>query len=156
MNTSAPGEIVGVDSTSLEANAAMKSIVRKDSSDNWLAHLKVLAAQEGIKIASKADAIRFDKQRAKQGKKTASNADWKSPSDPDARITKMQDGSTHLAYKAENAVDLETAVIIAAEIYGTDQTDSGTLPETLQAAIETSLRLMTNCVAAKWWLTRAI
>lgn len=130
------GKSLGVDSTSLEANAAMKSIVRKDSGDDWLAHLKVLAAQEGIQIASKADAIRFDKQRAKQGKKTASNADWKSPSDPDARITKMKDGSTHLAYKAENAVDLETAVIIAAEIYGTDQTDSGTLPDTLQTAID--------------------
>lgn len=130
------GKTLGVDSTSLEANAAMKSIVRKDSGDDWLAHLKVLAAQEGIKITSKADAIRFDKQRAKHGKKKASNADWESPADPDARITKMKDGSTHLAYKAENAVDLDTAVITAAEIYGTDQADSGTLEATLQEAIE--------------------
>ncbi len=129
------GKTLGVDSTSLEANAAMKSIVRRDSGDDWLAHLKVLAAQEGLEITSRADAVRFDKQRAKEGKKKVSNDDWESPSDPDARITKMKDGSTHLAYKAENAVDLDTEVITAAEIYGTDEADSGTLEYTLHRAL---------------------
>ena len=129
------GKTLGVDSTTLEANAAMKSIVRKDSGDDWLAHLKVLAAQEGIVIESRADAARFDQQRAKTGKKKCSNDDWQSPSDPDARITKMKDGSTHLAYKAENAVDLDTAVITAAEIYHADQADSATLEDTLTFAV---------------------
>ena len=129
------GKTLGVDTTTLEANAAMKSIVRKDSGDDWLAHLKVLAAQEGITIEPRADAARFDQQRAKTGKKKCSNDDWQSPSDPDSRITKMKDGSTHLAYKAENAVDLDTAVITAAEIYPADQADSATLEDTLTFAV---------------------
>jgi transposase len=128
------GKTLGVDSTTLEANAAMKSIVRKDSGDDWEAHLKKLAAAEGIEISSRADAARFDKQRAKTGKKKCSNDDWQSPSDPEARITKMKDGSTHLAYKAENAVDLDTGAITAAEIYHADQADSATLEDTLTFA----------------------
>ncbi len=129
------GKTLGVDSTTLEANAAMKSIVRKDSGDDWEAHLKKLAAAEGIEIQSRADAARFDKQRAKQGQKKCSNDDWQSPSDPDARITKMKDGSTHLAYKAENAVDLDTGAITAAEIYHANQADSATLEDTLTFAV---------------------
>lgn len=128
------GKTLGVDSTTLEANAAMKSIVRKDSGDDWLDHLKTLAAAEGIEIESRADAARFDKQRAKHGEKKCSNDDWQSPSDPDARITKMKDGSTHLAYKAENAVDLDTEAITAAEIYHADEADSHTLEDTLRFA----------------------
>ncbi len=111
------GKTLGVDSTTLAANAAMKSIVRKDRGDDWLAHLKTQATAEGIEIESRADATRFDKQRAKPWKQTCSNDDWQSPSDPDARITHMKDGSTHLAYEAENAVDLDTAAITAAKIY---------------------------------------
>lgn len=129
------GKTLGVDSTTLEANAAMKSIVRKDSGDDWLAHLKTLAAAEGIEIESRTDAARFDKQRAKQGEKKCSNDDWQSPSDPDARVAKMKDGSTHLAYKAENAVDLDTEAITAAEIYHADQADSATLEDTLRFAV---------------------
>ena len=128
------GQTLGVDSTTLEANAAMKSIVRKASGDDWEAHLKKLAAAEGIEISSRADAARFDKQRAKKGQKKCSNDDWQSPSDPEARITKMKDGSTHLAYKAENAVDLDTGAITAAEIYHADQADSATLEDTLTLA----------------------
>jgi transposase len=128
------GKTLGVDSTTLEANAAMKSIVRKDSGDDWLAHLKTLAAAEGIELESRADAARFDKQRAKNGEKKCSNDDWQSPSDPDARITKMKDGSTHLAYKAENAVDLDTEAITAAEIYPADEADTATLEDTLRFA----------------------
>ena len=79
-----------------------------------------------------ADAARFDKQRAKNVEKKCSNDDWQSPSDPDARITKMKDGSTHLAYKAENAVDLDTEAITAAEIYPADEADSATLEDTLR------------------------
>ncbi len=129
------GKTLGVDSTTLEANAAMKSIVRKDSGDDWEAHLKKLAAAEGIEISSRADAARFDKQRAKKGKKKCSNEDWQSPSDPDARITKRKAGSMHLAYKAENAVDLDTGAITAAEIDHADQADSATLEDTLTFAV---------------------
>jgi transposase len=127
---------VGVDATTLEANAAMKSIVRKDSGDDWEEYLKGLAAEEGVEITDKADLIRYDKQRNKQGKKTVSNKEWESPADEDARIARMKDGRTHLAYKAEHVVDLETEAIVAAEIYHADQGDAATLIESLETAQE--------------------
>lgn len=122
---------VGVDSTTLEANAAMKSIVRKDTSEDWDAYLKRLAAAEGVEIKSKAELIRYDKHRNDKGQKKVSNEDWVSPADPDARIAKMKDGTTHLAYKAEHVVDLKTGAIIAAEIYHANQADTATLTESL-------------------------
>jgi transposase len=125
---------VGVDSTTLEANAAMKSIVRKDTGEDWETYLKQLAAEDGVEIQSKADLIRYDKQRRDQGKKKVSNDEWESPHDPDARIAKMKDGTTHLAYTAEHVVDLKTSVILAAEIYHADQGDTGTLTESLTKA----------------------
>lgn len=128
------GQTVGIDSTLLEANAAMKSIVRKDSGDDWEEYLKRLAAAEGRELKSKAELIRFDKDRNKDGGKKVSNDDWQSPSDPDARIAKMKDGTTHLAYKAEHAVDLDTEVILAAEVYFGDQADSATMEDTLSLA----------------------
>lgn len=128
------GQTVGVDSTLLEANAAMKSIVRKDSGDDWEAYLQKLVAAEGRELKSKAELIRFDKERKKNGEKKTSNDDWQSPSDRDARIAKMKDGTTHLAYKAEHAVDLDTEAILAAEVYFGDQADSATLADTLSLA----------------------
>ena len=127
---------VGVDSTFLEANAAMKSIVRRDSGDNWEEYLRRLAAEEGVDIESKAELIRYDKTRNKEGKKKVSNADWQSPSDPESRIAKMKDGTTHLAYKAEHVVDLKTEVILSAEIYLADQGDTATMVPSLTTAQE--------------------
>ena len=102
---------VGVDSTLLEANAAMKTIVRKDSGEDWKAYLKRLMLEQGFIEAgddpSDEDLRKFDKTRAKQGKKKVSNEDWISPTDPASRIIKMKDGRTHLGYKAEHVVDLE-------------------------------------------------
>ena len=95
--------------TTLEANAAMTSIVRKDSGADWKTHRKNFTAAEGIELSWRADAARFDQQRAKTGKKKCSHDDWLSPSDPDGRITKLTAGSTDLADKA-NAVDLDTGL----------------------------------------------
>jgi transposase len=127
---------VGVDATTLEADAAMKSIVRKETGEDWEEYLRRLAAEDGVEIRSKADLIRYDKDRNKRGEKKVSNDEWTSPNDPDARITKMKDGTTDLAYKAEHVVDLKTEVIIAAEIYHGDQADTATLTESLTAAQE--------------------
>lgn len=129
-------QTVGVDSTTLEANAAMKSIVRKESGEDWEEYLKRLAAADGVEITSQADLIRYDKDRQQKGKKKVSNEEWTSPADPDARITKMKDGTTHLAYKAEHVVDLKTEVILAAEIYHADQADTATLCASLNTAQE--------------------
>ncbi|MGI8978239.1 MAG: transposase, partial [Pirellulaceae bacterium] len=115
----------------LEANAAMKSIIRRDTGDDYETYVKQLMAKEGIEDPSSEEVRRFDKQR--QGKKV-SNEEWVSESDPDACITKMKDGTTHLAYKAEHVVDLETNAILAAEIYAGDHADSQTLEDSVNHA----------------------
>jgi transposase len=125
------GKTVGIDSTTLEANAAMKSIIRRDTGDDYETYVKQLMAKEGIEDPSSEEVRRFDKQR--QGKKV-SNEEWVSESDPEARITKMKDGTTHLAYKAEHVVDLETNAILAAEIYAGDHADSQTLEDSVNHA----------------------
>lgn len=125
------GKTVGVDATTLEANAAMKSIVRRAGGDTWKEYLTKLAKDAGIENPTDAELRRFD--RARKGKKV-SNDDWKSPTDPDARITKMKDGTTGLAYKAEHAVDLDTNIIIAATIQPADAADGETAKETIAEA----------------------
>ena len=125
------GKTVGVDSTTLEANAAMKSIVRRDTGDDYETYVKQLMAKEGIKEPTSEEVRRFDQQRKD---KKVSNEEWVSETDADARITKMKDGTTHLAYKAEHVVDLETNAILAAEIYAGDHVDSRTLEDSVNHA----------------------
>jgi transposase len=129
------GKTVGVDSTTLEANAAMKSIVRRDTGEDWQTFVTGLMREAGAVAADEKPTIedmkRFDKSR--KGKKV-SNEDWESKSDPDSRIAKMKDGTTHLAYKAEHALDLKTEMILSAEVYHADEGDSQTLEDTVQTA----------------------
>jgi transposase len=121
------GKTVAVDATTLEANAAMRSIVRKDTGADWKEYVKGLMAQEGIENPTDEEIRRFDKKR----KKKVSNKDWESPTDPDSRIAKMKDGRTHLAYKAEHTVDLDSEFVLAAAVYPADQADSATLVESV-------------------------
>src|SRR5208282_4478202 len=107
------GKAVAIDATTLEANAAMKSIVRKDSGEDWKQYLQRLAKAEGIENPTEADLRRLD--RGRKDKKVP-NEQWESPTDPDSRIAKMKDGRTHLAYKAEHAVDLVSEAIVATTI----------------------------------------
>jgi IS5 family transposase len=129
------GKTVAVDSTTLEANAAMKSIVRRDTGEDWNAYLTRLMQEEGVieedEKPSDDELRRFDKQRKN---KTVSNDQWVSETDPDARITRMKDGTTHLAYKAEHVVDLESEIILAAEVYHADQGDTHTLEDSVNHA----------------------
>ena len=125
------GKSVAVDSTLIEAEAAMKSIVRRDDGDDWKAYLTKLAIESGIEDPTDEDLRQFDQKRT--GKKV-SNDDWFNPHDPDARIAKMKDGRTHLAYKTEHALDLSSDLILAAPVYHADQADTQTLPETLTRA----------------------
>ena len=125
------GKTVAVDATLLEANAAMKSIMRRDTGEDWKEYLKRLAEEAGIEDPTDEDLRRFDKKR--KGKKV-SNKDWVSPSDPDARIMKMKDGRTHLAHKAEHAIDLDSGLLLAATIHHGDRADSESLLESLVAA----------------------
>ena len=132
------GKTVGVDATDLEANASMKSIVRKDNGDDWREYLRKLYEEEtGISDPDDEELRRFDKRR--KPKKKVSNDDWESKTDPDSRIGKMKDGRFHLKYKAENAVDLETEVIVAAEVYHGNVGDTSTIEDTVNTA-QTHLR----------------
>jgi transposase len=126
------GKTIGIDATTLEANAAMRAIVRRDTGESYQDFLTQLAQASGIETPTRADLARLDRKRKKKG----SNDDWTSPADPDARITKMKDGRTHLAHKAEHAVDLETGAIVGVTVQGADHGDTQTLPDTLAEAVE--------------------
>jgi transposase len=121
------GKTVAVDSTTLEANAAMRSIVRRDTGEAYKDYLKRLMAEQGIENPSDDEARRFDRKRKKKG----SNQEWESPADPDSRIAKMKDGTTHLAYKAEHAVDLDSGLVVAAVVRKADESDQSTLVDTV-------------------------
>ena len=127
------GKVAGVDSTYLRADASMKTIVRKDTGDDYTTYLKKLCEAQGIEDPTVEDARRMDRKR--KAKKT-SNKDWKSPTDADARIVRLKDGRTRLGYKAEHVVDLETGAIVAAEMYEADAADAATLRASLEAARE--------------------
>src|SRR5918996_1256022 len=120
------GKTVGVDATTLEANAAMRSIVRRDKGASYEEFLTELAKQSGIETPSREDLARVDRKR----KKKTSNEEWTSPSDSDARVAKMKDGTTHLAHKAEHAVDMETGAVIAVTLQAADRGDTPPLQET--------------------------
>jgi transposase len=126
------GQTIAIDATTLEANAALRHIVRRDTGESYQEFLTQLAQASGIETPTRADLARLDRTRTKKG----SNKDWTSPSDPDAKITKMKDGRTHLAHKAEHAVDLDTGAIVAVTIQGADEGDTHTLPDTLAEAVE--------------------
>ena len=125
------GKTLGIDATTLEANAAMKSIVRKDTGADWKEYLRQLARAEGLENPTEEDLRRLDRKRAD---KKVSNQHWQSPTDPDSRITKMKDGRTHLAYKAEHAVDVEGEAIVAATVTFADRSDPASAPVTLSLA----------------------
>ena len=126
------GQTVGIDATTLAANAALRSIVRRDTGESYQAFLIKLAQASGIETSTRADLARIDRKRKKKG----SNADWTHPHDPDAKITKMKDGRTHLAHKAEPAVDLDTGAVVAVTVQDTDAGDVATSRKTLLTAAE--------------------
>jgi transposase len=125
------GKSVAIDATTLEANAAMKSIVRKDTGEGWKQYLQGLAKAEGIENPTEEDLRRLD--RARKDKKV-SNEQWESPTDRDSRIAKMKDGRTHLAYKAEHAVDVASEAIVATTVTFADRSDPQSAPVTLSLA----------------------
>jgi transposase len=124
------GRTVCIDATTLEANAALKSIVRRDSGQKYDEYLRELARAAGIENPTREQLARFDRRRKKKG----SNEEWKHPKDPDARITKMKDGRTHLAHKAEHAVDLTTGAVLAVTVQPASEGDTRTIQSTLEEA----------------------
>ena len=125
------GERIGVDGSTMEANAALRAIVRRGGGETRREMLRRMAAESGIETPAADDLIRLD--RGRKGK-TLSNTDWESPADPDARVARMKDGRTRLARKAEHAADLDTGAVVAAEMHPAAQGDTATLPGTLASA----------------------
>lgn len=127
-----PGKTVAVDATTLEADAAMKSIVRRDTGEDWNEYLRrLLKEQQGVENPTDEELRRFDKQRKD---KRVSNEEWMSETDPDSRIAKMKDSRTHLAYKAEHVVDLDTELVLAASIRHADEGDADTMVDSVMEA----------------------
>src|ERR1700694_4552778 len=124
------GKTIGIDATTLEANAAMRSIVRRDTGESYMEYLRGLARQAGIDSTDDAAVRRMDRKR----KKKTSNEEWVNPHDRDAEVTKMKNGTTHLAYKTEQAVDLDTGAIVAITRHGGAVGDTTSVQETLPAA----------------------
>ena len=126
------GKTIGVDATTLEANAALRSIVRRETGEGYEEYLKGLASAAGIQEPTRADLAKLDRKRKGKG----SNQEWKHPHDPEARITKMKDGRTHLAHKLEHAVDMESGAVVGVTVQGTEGGDTASMYETLREASE--------------------
>ncbi|HET7892663.1 MAG TPA: transposase [Candidatus Sulfotelmatobacter sp.] len=135
------GNTISIDGTTLEANAALRSIVKRDSGETYEEFLKGLAKESGIETPTREQLAKLDRKRPKKG----SNDDWENPHDPDARITKMKDGRTHLAHKAEHAVDLETGAIVAVALHPADEGDTQTVSDTLCQAGENICEVAAAC-----------
>src|SRR5258708_1363409 len=125
------GKRIGVDASTMEANAALRTIVRRDDGRTYREMLTQMAKESGIETPTADDLVRLD--RTRKGKKL-SNEEWTSKTDPEAKIAKLKDGRPHLAYKPEHAVDLDTGIIVAAALHPADQGDTTTIEGTLSAA----------------------
>jgi transposase len=155
------GERIGVDASTLEANAALRRIVRRDTGEGYREMLERMAEASGIATPTAEDLTRMDRQR--RGKRL-SNEEWMSSTDPEARIARMKDGTTHLAYKPEHAVDPDSGAVIAAEIHLADEGDTAPITGTLEAAQRNLARLgaapcseaPAECVADKGYHSRAV
>ena len=139
------GKTLGIDATTLEANAALRSIVRKDTGEAYQEFLAGLAKASGIETPTRDDLARIDKNRKKKG----SNDDWEHPHDPDAKITKMKDGRTHLAHKAEHAADMQTGAIVAVTLQPANRGDTTSIAETIEQADENLVGVMADETACK-------
>ena len=134
------GKTIGVDATTLEANAAMKSIVRRDTGEGYQEFLTRLAKESGIETPTREDLIKLDKRR----KNKASNDDWQNPHEPDGKITKMKDGRTHVAHKAEHAVDMDTGAISAVTLQPADRGDPDSIGQTLSQAADNLVEILAD------------
>jgi transposase len=139
------GKTLGIDATTLEANAALRSIVRRDTGEGYQEFLTRLAKASGIETPTREDLARIDKNRKNKG----SNDDWEHPHDPDAKITKMKDGRTHLAHKAEHAVDLKTSAVVSVTLQPANRGDTTSIAKTIEQADENLVGVMVDETACK-------
>lgn len=146
------GQTIGVDATTLEANAALRSIVRQDDSTSYGDYLEGLAKASGIATPTREDLARIDRKRPRKG----SNDDWKNPHDPDAKIVKQKDGRTHLAHKAEHGVDLDSGAVLAVTVQDATLGDPTTMKRTMERAVEGVLAVHRDADCAGMLSSRAL
>ena len=146
------GQTIGVDATTLEANAALRSIVRRDDGSTYTEFLEELAEASGIETPTRQDLAQIDKKRPKKG----SNKDWRHPHDPDAKITKMKDGRTHLAHKAEHAVDMDSGAVLAVTVQDATLGDPTTMKSTIEATVKNVLEVHRDETSAKGLSEKAL
>ena len=139
------GKTLGIDATTLEANAALRSLVRRDTRESYAEFLTELAQSSGIETPTREDLARIDHKRKPKG----SNRDWENPFDPDAKITQMKDGRTHLAHKAEHAVDRKTGAIVAVTLQPADRGDTTRIAETIDQVDENLVGVMADTDACE-------
>jgi transposase len=133
------GKTLGLDATTLEANAALKSIVRRDTGESYQEFLTGLAQKSGIATPTREELAKLDRKR----KKKTSNDDWQNPHDPDAKVAKMKDGRTHLAHKAEHAVDLDTGAIVSVTVQPANRGDTSSMTQTIEMAADNLVGVIT-------------
>lgn len=146
------GQTIGVDATTLEANAALRSIVRQDDGTSYGDYLEGLAKASGIATPTREDLARIDRKRPRKG----SNDDWKNPHDPDAKIVKQKDGRTHLAHKAEHGVDLDSGAVLAVTVQDATLGDPTTMKRTMERAVEGVLAVHRDADCAGMLSSRAL
>lgn len=139
------GKTLGIDATTLEANAALRSIVRCDTGESYQEFLSQLAQASGIETPTREDLARIDRNRKNKG----SNQEWQNPYDPDAKITKMKDGRTHLAHKAEHAVDMKTGAVLGVTLQPADRGDTASIGETIEQVDENLVGVMADADACE-------
>lgn len=150
------GKTIGYDATTLEANAALRSIVRRDTGESYQQFLTKIAVASGIETPTRDDLAKLDKHRKNKG----NNDDWQHPHDPDAKITKMKDGRTHLAHKAEHALDMESGAIVGLTLQGADRGDTTSIIETIVEATRNLRELADDPVTQEKinqsWMSEAV
>ena len=139
------GKTIGIDGSTLEANAALRSIVRRDTGENYQAFLTRLATESGIETPTREELAKLDKNRKNKG----SNDDWQNPHDPDAKITKLKDGRTHLAHKPEHGVDLKTGALVAVTLQPANRGDTAGIVETIEQVDANLVAVMKDASAAE-------
>jgi len=140
------GKTIGIDSTTLEGNAAMRSIVRRDTQESYTEYLKRLAQAEGVDAPDAAALRRMDRKRTKR----MSNEEWMNPHDAEAEIARLKDGRTALAYKTEQAVDMHSGAIVAVTTHGGATADTESMLETVaEAGVAVAEQVVETAVQAE-------
>jgi transposase len=135
------GRHLGIDSSVIEANASLRTLVHRNTEQAYWEYVKELGAQEGVDPEDQGAVRHFDKKRP--GRRT-SNEEWKNPHDPQAKVGRTKDGACDMIYKPEHVTDLESGAVVQAEVLEGDHADTKALSERVGCAVEVVNRIVAN------------